>query len=552
MGKPQPAAPPRWLVHLRFRTESRDFAPLTLHSESSRSKENNSGIQLTVLIGQVNTSSPNTMPARSDGNKQRQDERIINTNSFSILSKRSVHRLYFPDQPDHYALFTTKFERRAPLINRGYWLRMHAVRAGVLRFLGLHHGASLSSSPSQPVRVVVNLGCGYDLLPFQLLRERPELCENIVFVDVDYPQLIQAKADIISRTAELSGLLINVDTSGSDKATPLRSQQYVALGCDLRNLSLLESFLTAGLGRPACAFLFYAEVSLTYMPVADADAVIRLASSFHNSHFLLLEQQIPSSTHPFTITMLDHFATMGTPLHAPLTYPSLASQLNRFARLGWRGPVRARSLWNYWLDRHAVGADEVRYVESREAFDEWEELGLFAGAYFVLCARNGGGGEGEGQEKAEEWVDLGGTELETGENESQDDVRTGPGLRFDFHPHSTTGDGETNASFSVRRRFAAILLSPSPSPPPDAHTLQAFAHHAGLGPRNTRVTTSTIYTPLPGPTTTTTAPSFSRPSPPQPLPPPFSNPPLARGITHHTITPIPYNPSSSSVSSPAA
>lgn len=38
-----------------------------------------------------------------------------------------------------------------PLINRGYWLRMHAIEQVVLRFLGEDSGKS---------KVVVNLGCG--------------------------------------------------------------------------------------------------------------------------------------------------------------------------------------------------------------------------------------------------------------------------------------------------------------------------------------------------------------------------------------------------------
>jgi tRNA wybutosine-synthesizing protein 4 len=59
--------------------------------------------------------------------------------------------LYFPKEPDFYEPFTQKFARRNPLINRGYWLRMHAIEQVVLRFL---------KENAQVPKIVVNLGCG--------------------------------------------------------------------------------------------------------------------------------------------------------------------------------------------------------------------------------------------------------------------------------------------------------------------------------------------------------------------------------------------------------
>lgn len=56
-----------------------------------------------------------------------------------------------PEEPDFYEPFTTKFIRRNPLINRGYWLRMHAIEQAVRHFLEEDNGKS---------KVVVNLGCG--------------------------------------------------------------------------------------------------------------------------------------------------------------------------------------------------------------------------------------------------------------------------------------------------------------------------------------------------------------------------------------------------------
>lgn len=72
------------------------------------------------------------------------DKAIQETNGSSIVSKRSVERLYYPP-PAHsctatahpfetahfFQYFVKKFQRRAPLINRGYWIRMEAVHSVV-------------------------------------------------------------------------------------------------------------------------------------------------------------------------------------------------------------------------------------------------------------------------------------------------------------------------------------------------------------------------------------------------------------------------------------
>ena len=57
------------------------------------------------------------------------------TNNSSIVSKRSVERLYFPTEAHFLRYFVKKPQRRSPLINRGYWLRMKAIDQVVRQFL---------------------------------------------------------------------------------------------------------------------------------------------------------------------------------------------------------------------------------------------------------------------------------------------------------------------------------------------------------------------------------------------------------------------------------
>lgn len=87
-----------------------------------------------------------------DPNELRQFLTLIGkTNSSSIVSKRSVERIYYPDEPHFFRFFVRKFQRRSPLINRGYHLRLHVIDVAVKNFL---------QKPSTKRKVVINLGAG--------------------------------------------------------------------------------------------------------------------------------------------------------------------------------------------------------------------------------------------------------------------------------------------------------------------------------------------------------------------------------------------------------
>lgn len=86
----------------------------------------------------------------------------VQTNNSSIVSKRSVEKLYYADEPHFFRYFVKKFQRRAPLINRGYWLRLRAIDVLVRDFLKAARGRGKRG-------VVVNLGCGRFVLCLSFL-----------------------------------------------------------------------------------------------------------------------------------------------------------------------------------------------------------------------------------------------------------------------------------------------------------------------------------------------------------------------------------------------
>ena len=111
-----------------------------------------------------------------------------------------------------------------------------------------------------------------------LIREN-KLCQNTTFVDVDYTALIQKKCDIIKQTPELRNLLNEVTAKTKPENVLFRSQQYVAIGCDLRKIEKLDQLLKAELNIESCTILFLAEVSLTYVDKQSADALIRYGAT---------------------------------------------------------------------------------------------------------------------------------------------------------------------------------------------------------------------------------------------------------------------------------
>ena len=129
----------------------------------------------------------------------------------------------------------------------------------------------------------VDLCLRSDPLAFQWLSKYPHKCQNVTFVDIDYPELITRKLEVISRTPQLRDLLdAPIPVRGRD-ATPPPVDRYLALGCDLADIERLEEILNESIDIESCSILCIAEVSITYMNVSAANSLIRWASRHRDS-----------------------------------------------------------------------------------------------------------------------------------------------------------------------------------------------------------------------------------------------------------------------------
>ena len=98
-----------------------------------------------------------------------------NTHFLLYFFRSCVELGYWNDEFVQYFVGSQR-RRRSPLINRGYWSRVSAVRTVVEQFLSHEptdqqtksSSSSSASSSSQINRQIITLGAGFDTLFFQL------------------------------------------------------------------------------------------------------------------------------------------------------------------------------------------------------------------------------------------------------------------------------------------------------------------------------------------------------------------------------------------------
>lgn len=319
---------------------------------------------------------------------------IQGTNDYSIVSKRSVEKLYTSvlnkkdsdsaPPPEYFKHFVKKFQRRSPTINRGYWTRMEAIKQSTYKII------QQSLSEEKEI-VIINLGAGYDPLAFQYLdpqnHENAQHLGKLSFIDVDYPDLNKIKKQMIYNSPELQAI-IGEETPSNTEGAELRTKNYTVLSCDLKNINLfLKQLRSLDLDNDKITKIFIAEVSIAYMLPQFADPVIGATSNLPNSHFLCLEQLLPAGPHQgFARTMLFHFSKLNSPLMSVSTYPTIPKQIERFKKAGY--PVaEATDLMGFWRSLPKEVRDQVEKIE---AFDELEEFVHFAQHYIILHATNSG------------------------------------------------------------------------------------------------------------------------------------------------------------------
>lgn len=301
------------------------------------------------------------------------DTAVQGTNDSSVVSKVSAAAQgYFQDV--YLQHFVCKVARRAPLINRGYYVRWKAVDHCLRRFLEI--------TAHCPKIQILSLGAGFDSLYFRL-HSNGVLKRAVVF-EVDFPDVARRKSALINSNNILREKL---DSDGQPPTEPLylSSSQYRLLGVDVRELSQMERALESSGFEWTAETLILSEVVLTYMETKWSDSVISwTADHLPQSLFVIYEQIHPLD--PFGQIMQDHFRKLNSTLYAVQEYPNVEAQRCRFLDKGWEQCVCLDM--NSFYFRLVPEVEKLK-IENLEPFDEYEEWHQKCSHYFILVASQG-------------------------------------------------------------------------------------------------------------------------------------------------------------------
>uniref|UniRef100_A0A8C2CCR2 tRNA wybutosine-synthesizing protein 4 n=1 Tax=Cyprinus carpio TaxID=7962 RepID=A0A8C2CCR2_CYPCA len=298
------------------------------------------------------------MPVNSR-REQGKDAAVQGTNDSSVVSKVSAAAQgYFHD--DFLKHFVCKVSRRAPLINRGYYVRWKAVDHCLKQFF--HATQSCSR------RQILSLGAGFDSLYFRLHAEGA--LGGVTVFEVDFPEVARRKAALINSNTCLKDTLPDRETVSNQQtnAVFIRSGHYNLIGVDVRKEQQVEVTLSAAGLQWDAPTLVLSEVVLTYMETQWSDAVIGWAAKLlPQSVFVMYEQIHPDD--PFGRVMQNHFLKLNSTIHALKQYPDTVAQTQRFIQKGWEKCV-CMDMNQFYFD--LLLEEERQRVEGLEPFDEFE------------------------------------------------------------------------------------------------------------------------------------------------------------------------------------
>ncbi|CAE7767057.1 LCMT1, partial [Symbiodinium pilosum] len=299
--------------------------------------------------------------------KAGQLQRMRCTHIDAAMAKASCAKLgYFQDNYTE-QLIKQRSQCKSPLIHRGYWSRVEAIRKTVTQFL--------RRAPSGPVQIV-NLGAGFDTIYFWLREDSTRWRDDLVYFEVDFPEVLSKKISAISKRQGLWPLLDvasleDLTHRSSSGMKEIRTKHCRLIQADMRIVPEMNAAILDAGFRGDVPTLFMAECVLVYMQAMHGDGIIAWASSSvpsAPSAMVMYEQTNPHDR--FGKVMVQNLAERGCPLLSVFDYPSMDAQKTRFLDRGWNCCSIADM--NEIYSRH-LDQKEVERIHKIELMDEFEE-----------------------------------------------------------------------------------------------------------------------------------------------------------------------------------
>lgn len=247
-----------------------------------------------------------------------------------------------------------------PLINRGQYARVAAIRAMVQCFL---EATAASNRPAQ----IISLGAGLDTLFWQLdaAGAAPAL-----FVELDQVSIVQQKQHAIASKRTLRHA---VDRAGS---------RYHLAAADLNELPQMEQALDAAGWQSSEPTLVIAECLLVYMTADKSRALVEWFGT-RASVAALVSYDMIGPHDAFGRMMVDNLRGRGCPLLSLEAVPTVTAHETRCVQVGWTR-ARAMTMLRYY-DR-IISATERARVSRLAMLDELEEWQMLLEHYCIMLA----------------------------------------------------------------------------------------------------------------------------------------------------------------------
>lgn len=262
---------------------------------------------------------------------------VQETNDHSILSKHAMVEADYAWDPFLPIFTRQKAPRRAPLINRGYYIRHKAVDTILTSFISTNPGA---------LKQIVSLGAGFDTAFFRLTKQMPELMKDVFYLEVDFPKLTERKKKL-SEGSDLCmqqlGTAFKSSHDNSIGSIKMFTDYYCLLGQDMSDLKGFDTQLKNIQQLKAdTQTLVLSECVMTYMEHPDSTKLIEFIRDFFpNSAFITYEQIKPDDA--FGRVMRAHFDKLNSSLKAVCKYSDKEKQSQRYKDCGY-AQVKALTL----------------------------------------------------------------------------------------------------------------------------------------------------------------------------------------------------------------
>ena len=177
-------------------------------------------------------------------------------------------------------MFARNKKKMLPIINRGTWTRVHAIRQVLLRFIKANAGAN------QKVNVV-SLGAGYDSTYFWLRQHHGITDATLDYIELDFSDVIKKKLQTIKSQDALKKLVWGEEatTFGNREGSCLSDNEldapgYKLIAGDVRDDDIMKGKLTGTNVDGSLPTLIITECILIYMRADDTHGVLRWTKEY--------------------------------------------------------------------------------------------------------------------------------------------------------------------------------------------------------------------------------------------------------------------------------